>query len=88
MTTCGYTFRLGGRRLKIIETKTTERRKEKKRKGGGGAIKSHNWNSLGFQKLITLDPVGFTMSLEIRYNVSFVLGFPDGSVVKNPPANV
>jgi len=32
--TCEYTFRLGGRRLKTIETKTTERRKEKKGKRG------------------------------------------------------
>ena len=32
--TCEYTFRLGGGRLKIIETKTTERRKKKKGKRG------------------------------------------------------
>ena len=47
-----------------------ETRKRKKGKSGR-VIRSHNWNSLGFKKLISLDPAGFTMSLEIRLSVSF-----------------
>lgn len=46
---------------------TRERKKGKRER----VIRSHNWNSLGFKKLISLDPAGFTVSLEIRLSVSF-----------------
>lgn len=37
----------------------TRKRKKGKRER---VIRSHNWNSLGFKKLISLDPAGFTVS--------------------------